>query len=781
MPIRRLNLLALIVVLAFCVTIHSPPIHAQMATLSVEAGGSGGKQASEVPSNQALADMLEDPQSRKKLIEALRQNAEQSGEKAAEEPIAPLSVIESVANSTRAMAEEAVDQVVEAADIIIGLDLRRTPITQPVFGKTMQEFGAVVGLTLLIFLLCRWAARRLHARNALMVERAAERVTQLWGIVAVTLSVVVDSAVVLIAWVAGYALSVLKFGSTGGADNFQSLFLNGFLAVEGFKIIMRMFISARQPGLRLIPMADADAAYWNIRLALIVGFVGYGLLVIAPILAELLDPAFGQFATVVVVLIGFISFTILALVNRRTVRRKLRSSAQHNNSRIARLGLNLLARCWHFLAITYFAILSVVTITQPKDGLTFMGLASLKTLAIIGGGALLSRIVTQLIGRRINLPGSLHERFPAFESRLSRFIPRVLQVVRVLIVIVVVGLLFEVWEIAQIRSMVGTDLGQTIIGSAVSIGLVVALASLLWIIFASYVEERLSLDGNSAKQIGARERTLLTIFRNAFAILIVAVTAMIVLSELGLNIGPLIASAGVLGLAIGFGAQKLVQDVITGIFIQLEGAINTGDIVTAAGITGEAERLTIRSLGLRDLSGTYHLIPFSAVDTVSNFMRGFAYHLGVYGVAYREDTDEVIEHLQHCFAELRGNEEFGNQILEDLEVHGLTEFADSSVNVRVRIKTLPGSQWAVGREYNRLVKKRFDEVGIEIPFPHTTIYFGQDKNGEAPAMPLRLTRDDPQDQDNRGKSTSTDSATTGDPEVGEHTRNPQSDGPADPN
>jgi small conductance mechanosensitive channel len=215
-------------------------------------------------------------------------------------------------------------------------------------------------------------------------------------------------------------------------------------------------------------------------------------------------------------------------------------------------------------------------------------------------------------------------------------------------------------------------------------------------------------------------------------------TGMVVLSEVGINIGPLIAGAGVLGLAIGFGSQKLVQDIITGIFIQLENAMNTGDIVTVGGITGVAERLSIRSVGIRDLNGTYHLIPFSSVDTVSNYMREFGYHVGVYGIAYRESIDEAIVHLRNAFDELAANEETKHQLLEPIEISGVTALADSSVNIRVRIKTTPGDQFAIGRAYNRLVKIHFDNAGIEIPFPHTTVYFGQEKDGSAPPANLRL-------------------------------------------
>ncbi len=160
----------------------------------------------------------------------------------------------------------------------------------------------------------------------------------------------------------------------------------------------------------------------------------------------------------------------------------------------------------------------------------------------------------------------------------------------------------------------------------------------------------------------------------------------------------------------------------------------TGQLIAAIGITGTAEKLSVRSVGIRDLSGTLHIVPFSAVDTVSNYMREFGYHVGEYGVAYREDTDNVIQHLRAAFDELLESEEAQGVIIGELEVHGVTALADSSVNVRVRIKTLPGSQWAIGRQYNRLVKRHFDAADIEIPFPHTTIYFGQDKDGSAPPL-----------------------------------------------
>ncbi|MGV3650851.1 MAG: mechanosensitive ion channel family protein, partial [Devosia sp.] len=220
---------------------------------------------------------------------------------------------------------------------------------------------------------------------------------------------------------------------------------------------------------------------------------------------------------------------------------------------------------------------------------------------------------------------------------------------------------------------------------------------------------------------------------------IVVMAAMFTLSEVGINIAPLLASAGVIGLAVGFGAQKLVQDIITGIFIQLEGAMDVGDVVEIGGKSGVVERLTIRSAALRDLHGAYHIIPFSSVDTVTNMMRGFSFAVLDMGVAYRENLEEVRAAMHDAFTEVKQTTEPGKDIIGELEWMGLEAFADSAVTVRGRIKTLPGKQWGVKRAYNGIIKRIFDERGIEIPFPHQTVYFGVDKAGMAP--PLHMVRD----------------------------------------
>ncbi|MBS0014296.1 MAG: mechanosensitive ion channel family protein, partial [Desulfobacterales bacterium] len=213
--------------------------------------------------------------------------------------------------------------------------------------------------------------------------------------------------------------------------------------------------------------------------------------------------------------------------------------------------------------------------------------------------------------------------------------------------------------------------------------------------------------------------------------------------RLGINIGPLLAGAGVIGLAVGFGAQTLVQDMITGAFILLEDALTVGDWVEAGGHSGTVEHLTVRTVTLRDLAGTVHLIPFSQVTTVTNYNRDYAYALIDAGVAYRERYGDVVQALQDTAAELRADAVWGRQITGELEVFGMNNIGDSAVEIRVRLKTRPMQQFSVKRAFLERMKHIFDERGIEIPFPHTTVWFGADKDGSAPPMRLAMEAQKP--------------------------------------
>lgn len=228
--------------------------------------------------------------------------------------------------------------------------------------------------------------------------------------------------------------------------------------------------------------------------------------------------------------------------------------------------------------------------------------------------------------------------------------------------------------------------------------------------------------------------TLTHVVRDVGRIAIYAIGALLILSELGVHLGPLLAAAGIGGLAIGFGAQSLVRDVITGFFILLEDQIRVGDVVQIAGVAGLVEEVRLRTIRMRDLSGNVHVVPNGSVDKVKNFTYQFSYYLFDVGVAYREDVDEVMTVLKEIADELRADPEFGPDILDALEMLGVDAFADSAVIIKFRIKTQPVKQWRIGREMNRRIKKTFDARGIEIPFPHRTVYWGTPKEGTPPPL-----------------------------------------------
>lgn len=231
-----------------------------------------------------------------------------------------------------------------------------------------------------------------------------------------------------------------------------------------------------------------------------------------------------------------------------------------------------------------------------------------------------------------------------------------------------------------------------------------------------------------------RAHTLTHIVRDAARIVIFLVGVMMILSEVGIDLKPLLAAAGLGGLAIGFGAQSLVKDLISGFFILLENSIRVGDVVEVAGIAGIVEQIELRAVRLRDLSGNVHVVPNGVIDKVKNMTYDYSYYLFDIGVAYREDVDEVMALLHEIADELRRDPRFAEDILEPLDMLGVDQFADSAVIIKCRIKTKPIRQWLVGREMNRRIKKTFDAKGIEIPFPHRTIYWGEPKKGSPPPV-----------------------------------------------
>ena len=278
---------------------------------------------------------------------------------------------------------------------------------------------------------------------------------------------------------------------------------------------------------------------------------------------------------------------------------------------------------------------------------------------------------------------------------------------------------------------------DALIPRLVEVAIILVLAMLFYrfvrVIIRRVVEKDIEEDDPIARRLRQqRVQTIAGLLSNIAAVVLVIITMLTLLGTFGVSIAPILASVGVLGLAVSFGAQSLVKDVITGIFMLLEGQFGIGDVIRLGDAAGVVEKITLRTTVLRDVFGVVHTIPNGEITRVSNLTKAWSRAVLDIGVAYREDVDRVIAVLRDVGERMHADPDFGALLLEPPEVPGVESFGDSAVLIRMTAKTLPMKQWEVARELRRRIKKRFDAEGIEIPFPHVTFYWG---DGQAPSQP----------------------------------------------
>jgi small conductance mechanosensitive channel len=501
-------------------------------------------------------------------------------------------------------------------------------------------------------------------------------------------------------------------------------------------VVGKAALQPTAPKLRLFAMPDETAAYLYVWLRRVLVIAIYGYFGTEALLLLGLNPGAQAVLQKLAGLAVAILLIVFLLQNRQPVARWLRGRDEEANA--LRNLRRRLAELWHVLAIVYVLAIYGVWALEVRGGFEFLARATVLTLVVIGAARVVRMALDRLIARGFHLSADLRQAYPGLEARANRYLPGLQRVAGWAVAGIAALLVLQVWGFG-ILDWLGSETGRQLLSTVFSIAFILAITVAAWEILSAVVERVLRRAGrHEDPKRSARMMTLLPLLRHALRVLMVVLVVLIVLSELGLNIGPLLAGAGVVGLAIGFGAQTLVKDVITGVFILVEDSLSVGDWVDVGGHSGEVESMTIRTLSLRDLSGGLHVVPFSEVTTILNNARDYGYAVIDVGVAYREDTDEVIELLRRVGEEIKQDPEWGVKIVGDLEVFGVNNLGDSSVDVRVRLKTRPLMHWGVRREFLRRTKKLFDEVGVEIPFPHRTLYFGVDKAGEAPPARVAL-------------------------------------------
>ncbi|MFO7955245.1 MAG: mechanosensitive ion channel protein MscS, partial [Thioalkalivibrio sp.] len=368
---------------------------------------------------QMLIDVLESEEAREDLLEALRSgNGSDAGDSSAEDAATDDHPVESgdddsvarqIAQFTQSLAEGAVAEVRALNDIATNIAERVRAIEPTVFATAMLHLAIIIVFTVVVFLVLRWMSTPLFTRLDRWALNAAEHMRLMRALPAVVLAAAIDFLVVILAWLAGYALALFVLGESGEMNTRHSLFLNAFLLIEATKAALRLIFATRYHGLRLLPMAGDEATYWNAWLARIVGYIGYGLLLLVPITNNQISSEAGRSLGLIVMLTAFLYAAVIILQNRTRVHARLMALANRADLAFTRIVTTLLAKSWHWIALVYFLSLAVVSITRPEDALPFMAKATGQTLLAAFVGVFVANLLTQLIGRQIRVPEETRE------------------------------------------------------------------------------------------------------------------------------------------------------------------------------------------------------------------------------------------------------------------------------------------------------------------------------------------------------------------------------------
>ncbi|MBT5050229.1 MAG: mechanosensitive ion channel [Rhodospirillaceae bacterium] len=681
---------------------------------------------------KGLVKTLENDAERKKLIgqlNALLAAQKASGGEAAKKTIGT-RVLDSISRRIESVSGEFVAGTRAIMDVPNIYDWFVRQMSEEKTRARWIEISWKIILALLVGLAGEWVIRRLLTRPRRTLETLD---TDSFSIKFVSLLGRTILDIIPIAGFLAASYAALTLAEPGEVTRLVAYALiNANVLVRTVLAIARLVLAPATPKLRMLKLRDVDANYlfiWVRRLA-DVALYGYFIIVAIGLLGLSGDGTDILFK--LLGLVGTLMLVVFALQNRKTVADWLRGPDQPDvvlKSLRARI-----ADIWHVAVILYVIVMYGVWALAVEDGFTFVLRATALSIVILVVATFLSKALQRLCRRVFALRDEIKRRYPGLEARANRYIPIVEKSISIVIGAITLFAVFEAWGIDS-SAWLATPLGQRIASSAVTIAFMLVVTIVVLEVSSALIERYLSRDGAA---VSSRARTLLPLLRTTLLVVLVTLFLLVTLSELGLNIAPLLAGAGVIGLAIGFGAQTLMKDIITGMFILVEDQLAVGDVVKVGSHAGVVETMTLRTIRLRDLAGTVHVVPFSEVTTLENMTKDFSRYVFEVGVAYREDTDTVVEALKQVGDDLLQDEAFKDLIISPLEVLGVDSFGDNAVIIKARITTQPIKQWQVGREFNRRMKKHFDALGIEIPFPHRTIYFGEDREGEAPVARVAM-------------------------------------------
>jgi small-conductance mechanosensitive channel len=496
--------------------------------------------------------------------------------------------------------------------------------------------------------------------------------------------------------------------------------VGAYAACSALLCVARMLLSPDASRLRLFHLNDTAATYlmWWIRRLILIAVFGYAigevglLLGLSDLAHDAMQKAIG--------LVLHVCLAYIVVRNRRQVRHWLRAPPGATGA-LARLR-NSFARIWHWVALFLLIAVWVIWAVEVPHGYAAVLHYFIVTALVLIGVRLALLLLLGVVDRVMRPAPDSPGLYPGMHARLRVYHPVVSTALRLTMYLLCVLGLLQLYGLNTFLWLVESALGLRILSASGTLVVTIVLAFVVWEAINGGIQrhlDRLQRDAQVAKS--ARLRTLLPLLRTTLLITIAIVAGLMILGEIGINIAPLLAGAGIVGVAIGFGSQKLVQDLITGIFLLLENAMQVGDNVTVSGLSGAVEALSVRTIRLRAGDGSVHIIPFSSVTSVTNINRGLGNASITVTIPYDEDTDRVADELKAIVAGMRTDPDLSVKMLSDLQLWGVDKLDGASATIAGQVVCTDSGRWVVQREFNRRMKRRFQELGIRIFNPVQTI------------------------------------------------------------
>ena len=749
LPLSMRRLIASIVFL--CLAVSAAPVFGQDTPPGASKAAGGPWDV------ELLLKTLENPAERKRLIRQLKGlvERERAGRRKSEVPagsVTFVNVYERVVGRLNVIVSQASERFKSIPRLVSeGTRRAREKSFLLRLADLLWKLAAAFGAAVILALLSRRYA--LRAGDRLTVDDGSPGIRKFLVSLGLSLLRLIPPVVMLLAVFVGLTLLLPHpLGAAAALAAAWAYFLRTALLA-----LSRIFFAPLRPSVRFLPLKDETAAYWNVWMRRLTGLgvYGYYFVRIVEILGASEGLTRGLFEIYAAILV--IQVITLVLQQRREVRARLASDAESGGEArggTLRIVRRFLAVYGHAITVVYLIVGYSLWLLDYPDALGLMVWATLYTALLIALCFVLRRFLAVILRRLFQVPPRLAARFPDLEGRANRYVRVTNRIAFSLLYLLTAFLIIEAWEV-RLFDFLFSDFGLFVMKRlfAIGVALLIAFVVLEGGDFAAdaLLQPRTGPDGETVEPPG-RLKTLVPLGRATLKVAVIVIAVLVVMEQLGINVTPVLAGVGVLGLAVGFGAQSLVKDIISGLFIILEDSMSVGDIVVLQGTAGMVENLSLRTIRIRDLAGNVHVIPHSSVDRVTNMTKDFSRYVMDVGVSYREDTDKVVEILKEIGAGMQADPEYGPDILQPIEIMGVDRFEDSAVVVRARFTTKPIKQWNVGREFNRRMKKVFDERGIEIPFPHRTVYFGNPKEGTPPPLYLEQVSRAFEDKGERGAS-----------------------------